>query len=348
MDRLRRPESFDDVSAEGLFRATTVPAILAKQGAIFMQGLPGLLEAGGLHSAMTPTKQEVLQAGSFIFDSSSRANSRVDVFVSHCWSSGRWKKFLALCLYFNLAAAVLCSLTAWLLAIAGMIAYAHGEPGKLGGNHLLLPILVHFPIVVFLVVLIFGQHAVHCLRPISMWVDRACIHQTDLDFKHRQIQALPVFVARSSSMVVLWDDEYFSDRSGHGAGQQAVCRRLNEKADSLATRQLALFKGGFEDKVRHYKLCGDWAALAHRAQLERTAPYREALLDSYNHPRARACRLIVGFHGFTGMRCMRIRACLCMAVPSGAGEHLFGGASLLSRFNNNNNMMNTSGSFGVN
>ena len=209
MDRLRRPESFDDVSAEGLFRASTVPAILAKQGAIFMQGLPGLLEAGGFRSAKIPTKQEVLQAGSFIFESSSCADSQVDVFVSHCWSSGRWAKFLALCLYFNLTAAVLCSLTAWLLAIAGMIAYVHGEPAKLGGNHLLLPILVHFPIVVFLVVFLFGQYAVHRLRPISVWVDRACIHQTDHDFKHRQIQALPVFVSRSSSMLVLWDDKYF-------------------------------------------------------------------------------------------------------------------------------------------
>ncbi|CAE7741665.1 mrkA [Symbiodinium sp. CCMP2592] len=53
-----------------------------------------------------------------------------------------------------------------------------------------------------------SQHIVHRLRPISMWVDRACIHQTDHDFKHRQIEALPVFVARASSMLVLWDDDY--------------------------------------------------------------------------------------------------------------------------------------------
>ncbi|CAE7247851.1 unnamed protein product [Symbiodinium natans] len=208
MNRLRRPESFDEVSAEGLFRATSMPAILAGRGAIFVQGLPGLLGAGGFPSAKIPTKQEVLQAGSFIFESSSCADAHVDVFVSHCWSSGRWAKFLALCFYFNLTAAVLCSLTAWLLATAGMIAYAHGAT-NLGGNHLLLPILVHFPIVVFLVVFFFGQHAVHRLQPTSMWLDRACIHQTDHDFKHRQIQALPVFVARSSSMLVLWDDEYF-------------------------------------------------------------------------------------------------------------------------------------------
>ena len=206
MDRLRRQESFDDVSAEGLFRATTLPRILAQRGAIFIQGLPGLLGAGGFRSAKISTKEEVLQAGSCIFESSACVE-HVDVFVSHRWGSGRWAKYLALCLYSNLTAAVVCSLTTWILATVCMIAYARGV-ANLGGNHLLLPILVLFPIGVFLVVFFLGHHAVHSLRPMSVWMDKACIHQTDHDFKHRQIQALPVFVARSSSMLVLWD-EYF-------------------------------------------------------------------------------------------------------------------------------------------
>ncbi|CAE7822167.1 unnamed protein product [Symbiodinium sp. CCMP2592] len=203
MDRLRRPESFDDVCAEGLFRASTAPAILARWGAIFMHGLPGLLGAGGFRPEKIPTKQEVLQAGSCIFESSFHAE-HVDVFVSHRWGSARWAKYLALCLYLNLPAAVGSSLTTWLLAAAGMIAYTNHT-----GNLLLLLVLVGFPSAVFVIVFLFGHHVVHRLRPISMWVDRACIHQTDHDFKHRQIEALPVFVARASSMLVLWDDEYF-------------------------------------------------------------------------------------------------------------------------------------------
>ena len=62
---------------------------------------------------------------------------------------------------------------------------------------------------VFLIVFFFGHDALSFFRPMSIWVDRACIHQTDHDLKLRQIQALPVFVARSSSMLVLWDDAYF-------------------------------------------------------------------------------------------------------------------------------------------
>ena len=152
-------------------------------------------------------KQEVLQTGSGIFESSACVE-HVDVLVSHRWGSGRWAKYLALCLYSNLTAAVVCSLTTWILATVCMIAYARGV-ANLGGNHLLLPILVLFPIGVFLVVFFLGHHAVHSLRPMSVWMDKACIHQTDHDFKHRQIQALPVFVSRSSSMLVLWDDECF-------------------------------------------------------------------------------------------------------------------------------------------
>ncbi|CAE7949691.1 unnamed protein product [Symbiodinium sp. KB8] len=207
MARLRRPESFDDVRAEGLFRTTTVPQILAKRGAIFMEGLPGLLGAGGFRPEKIPTKQEVLAVGTSIFESTAQAEG-VDVFLSHRWGSARWTKYLALCLYVNLTAAVVCSTATWLLATATMILFAGGA-ANLGGNLLLMPILVYLPMAVFFVVFFFGQHVVHRFRPLSVWVDRACIHQTDHDFKRRQIQALPVFVARSSSMLVLWDDAYF-------------------------------------------------------------------------------------------------------------------------------------------
>ena len=114
-------------------------------------------------------KQEVLQTGSGIFESSACVE-HVDVFVSHRWGSGRWAKYLALCLYSNLTAAVVCSLTTWILATVCMIAYARGV-ANLGGNHLLLPILVLFPIGVFLVVFFLGHHAVHSLRPMSVWMD---------------------------------------------------------------------------------------------------------------------------------------------------------------------------------
>lgn len=205
--RLRRPESFEDVKAEGLLRATTAPKILANRGVLFVQGLPGLLAAGGFRPDKIPTMQEVQEAGSRIFESTS-CTERVDVFVSHRWGAARWAKYLNLCLYLNLSAAVVCSLITWVLATAVMILRA-GSAGNLGDNRLLLPVLVYLPMGVFFLMFFVGQHAIHLFWPTSLWVDRACAHQTDHELKRRQIQALPVFVARSSSMLVLWDDEYF-------------------------------------------------------------------------------------------------------------------------------------------
>jgi len=66
-----------------------------------------------------------------------------------------------------------------------------------------------FPMVTFAIVLIFG-HELPLGRSLpSCWLDRICIHQTDMDKKKEQINALPVFVAQSSKMLVLWDQTYF-------------------------------------------------------------------------------------------------------------------------------------------
>ena len=207
MDRLRRPESFEDVCAEGLFRSATPTQILSGRGALFEVGLPGLLGAGGFRPQKIPTKEEVLQAGANIFDATT-CTEQVDVFVSHRCDSSRWAKYLALCLHLNMTAAAACSVLVWLSATVIMVTCAGGVDG-LGGNMWLLPILVYLPMAVFLIVFFFGHNALSFFRPMSIWVDRACIHQTDHDLKLRQIQALPVFVARSSSMLVLWDDAYF-------------------------------------------------------------------------------------------------------------------------------------------
>ena len=207
MDRLRRPESFEDVCAEGLFRSATPTQILSGRGALFEVGLPGLLGAGGFRPQKIPTKEEVLQAGANIFDATT-CTEQVDVFVSHRWDSSRWAKYLALCLHLNMTAAAACSVLVWLSATVIMVMCAGGLD-NVGDNIWLLPILVYLPMAVFLIVFFFGHHALSFFRAMSIWVDRACIHQTDHDLKLRQIQALPVFVARSSSMLVLWDDAYF-------------------------------------------------------------------------------------------------------------------------------------------
>ncbi|CAL1143458.1 unnamed protein product [Cladocopium goreaui] len=149
---------------------------------------------------------QVQSAGAAFYSTSTIAD-HVDVFISHSWSAGRWGKFFSLCLFFNLELAIKCSFAMWsLLAIAlvGMFGVA-----GLGGNACVFPCLVCLPVVTFFVVFIFGQDLTGARWSMSLWVDKLCIHQTDLDLKAQQIAALPVFVAHASRMLILWDETYF-------------------------------------------------------------------------------------------------------------------------------------------
>ena len=73
----------------------------------------------------------------------------------------------------------------------------------------MFPCLVCLPVAAFFVVFIFGQNLTGGRWSMSLWVDKLCIHQTDLELKAKQIAALPVFVAHASRMLILWDETYF-------------------------------------------------------------------------------------------------------------------------------------------
>ena len=84
-----------------------------------------------------------------------------------------------------------------------------GGMTSLGGSSMALPCLCYMPITVFFVVFIFGQRLFGGRGSPSLWLDKLCVHQTDLDMKMDQIAALPVFVANSANMLVVWDETYF-------------------------------------------------------------------------------------------------------------------------------------------
>ncbi|CAJ1411194.1 unnamed protein product [Effrenium voratum] len=203
--RLRSPNSFDQVARSGHFRAATARRVLMGFGMIFDGSLSSLLAAAPVESMRCPTKQQVQLAGDVLFRASAETD-RVDVFIGHSWSAGRWQKFLALCLFFNLDLAVSCSLGTCGVAIAALLG-SRGMTG-LGGSSLAMPCLVYLPMTVFFAVFFFGQKLCERRSP-SVWVDKLCIHQTDMGLKAEQIAALPVFVARSSRMLILWDETYF-------------------------------------------------------------------------------------------------------------------------------------------
>ena len=109
--------------------------------------------------------------------------------------------------FFNLELAIKCSFAMWSLlatALVGMFGVA-----GLGGNVCVFPCLVCLHVATFFVVFFFGQDLTGARWSMSLWVDKLCIHQTDLELKAKQIAALPVFVAHASRMLILWDETYF-------------------------------------------------------------------------------------------------------------------------------------------
>lgn len=71
-----------------------------------------------------------------------------------------------------------------------------------------LPVLRFLPF--FVGALIFVAVVFFWRPSTSVFLDKVCIHQTDLDKKQRGIDGLGGFLRMSSSMVVLWDETYFN------------------------------------------------------------------------------------------------------------------------------------------
>ena len=162
----------------------------------------------------------------------------IDIFLSHSWRDSGLLKYLALCLHFNGAIAMVAAL------ISGFVTFFLLRSGKLtlfpftpfmnvfndvneamhaAGFHPSYD-LKQFPWMdptykpiyapscqlvatsVFVIVLLLGHH----LRaPVTMFLDKVCIHQTDPQRKAAGIQAIDQFLVRSKKMLICYNDDYF-------------------------------------------------------------------------------------------------------------------------------------------
>jgi len=169
----------------------------------------------------------------------------IDVFLSHSWRDSGLLKYLAICLHFNSGMAIVAGIAAsacmfYLQRYCGMqglpfmpivpfmnvVEDLHAGvrvavkgasfdrsfdpevyPWSVPGYHpLYAPSCQLAGSGVFLLVFLFGHH----LRPPSrMFLDKICIHQTDEDKKAAGIQAIDQFIHRSTSMLIMYHDDYF-------------------------------------------------------------------------------------------------------------------------------------------
>ncbi|CAE8703470.1 unnamed protein product [Polarella glacialis] len=181
--------SLFEFQGASLLRAAKVATILRKAGALL-----GTSES----SAET-------------FELSSPVD-HIDAFISHNWSTPRASKFLTLALHFNLTPALVVSYTTaclafifqakgWLPCLDQLLGGEDWKCGlccRLSGYASFLITLVAWPDFASRVGL-GGQ---------SVFLDKVCIHQTDVELQRKGINALSAFIRYSSEMVVVYSDVY--------------------------------------------------------------------------------------------------------------------------------------------
>eukprot|EP00929_Paragymnodinium_shiwhaense_P077064 TRINITY_DN3966_c0_g1_i1.p1 TRINITY_DN3966_c0_g1~~TRINITY_DN3966_c0_g1_i1.p1 ORF type:complete len:537 (+),score=55.98 TRINITY_DN3966_c0_g1_i1:110-1720(+) len=132
--------------------------------------------------------------------------ANMNYFLSHCWSTPRLRKTLALLYYNNMTAAWLISLLTTFLMEIVRLRRPLGEEFK---THGMLCGVISLPVLLFV---FFTWHHLQPLfgRRVRVFLDKICIHQTDPERKTQGILALGAFMKASDCVVVLWAPEYFS------------------------------------------------------------------------------------------------------------------------------------------
>lgn len=206
------------------------------------------VQADILRAVVTPKvcyrAAHVLRAGSGGDEATfnlSQPCEHIDVFLSHSWRDSGLLKYLAICMHFNAVMAFCAATAASLfylylqrflgvssLPLMPVIPFMNifndvMQAGRDAGfeaqydpkvytwwdtkyNPLYSPSCQVVATTVFLLVFLFG----HNLRPAkTMFLDKVCIHQTDAKKKAAGIQAIDQFIHRSSTMLIMYNDDYF-------------------------------------------------------------------------------------------------------------------------------------------
>ena len=131
--------------------------------------------------------------------------SQVDFFISHSWSGPAILKALAVCHHLNLNWAIASSIFATLFGICIFFCRDKSNYDSQESLETTSTWLKLFPIAVFIVTYLFG----HFIRKETFWFDCISVNQVNLLAKSQTISQIPTFIARSSHLLVLWDDSFF-------------------------------------------------------------------------------------------------------------------------------------------
>lgn len=144
--------------------------------------------------------------------SASAPVDHLDAFISHNWATPRDRQFLALSLHFNLVPAIIVSTVvsciAWALTVLGILPSIQEV---FGNESLAVGVWCQITgMLTFGLMLVWG-HTVQAFLPWRepvVFLDKLCVHQTDLELKRKGIEHLPAFLYYSWRMVVVYSDLY--------------------------------------------------------------------------------------------------------------------------------------------
>mmetsp|Transcript_14804 Transcript_14804/g.32642 ORF Transcript_14804/g.32642 Transcript_14804/m.32642 type:complete len:693 (+) Transcript_14804:252-2330(+) len=174
---------------EDLCRASPVSVILRQYGRVF-------------HNSQGSAKTYEL----------SQPTTHIDAFLSHNWSVPRLHKYLCLALHFNVpfavAGALIFMALLGVLAVLDMLPVAHVAFLDYPRGYLARVLVVP----VFLLIALFLRDICQTerLRGPSLFLDKTCIHQEDMDRQKRGIQKLGAFLCHSRTMLVCYTDIYLT------------------------------------------------------------------------------------------------------------------------------------------
>lgn len=141
-----------------IFRACLVSAVLRNCASIFHSGLGEVVGAASVRSSVMQAELDGDSGKHSEPDKvfyESVAVQEVDFFISHVWAAGRWLKWLALCYYISIRAAVAVAVGTWLIT-AVVLVYLKGYAAYGGQSNTLVPLLVWLPVAMFFVTFFFG------------------------------------------------------------------------------------------------------------------------------------------------------------------------------------------------
>jgi len=193
--------------------ADGVASLLTFKNPLICRGMPISLALHGCGKIFVNSQ------GSGKTYSLSQTCSRLNIFLSHNWSTPRELKFLALALRFNFNKAVwaMCVTCAVCIGAVGTGTMSDFETLDVGfdldgfnssahGN-----VCLFLGLTVFWGTIFFG-HELDFLRRGKghyIFLDKTCIHQTDMSLKNEGIESLGAFLANSDKLIILYSPLYF-------------------------------------------------------------------------------------------------------------------------------------------